>query len=355
MPPDLAILPRFHCLGPSSRYRLFQFLPELAAAGLQVVTQPLFGAAYLRNRYQGGGWPVGLMLRAYLERMSFLRRLPPGTPLLIEKDLFPWLPASFELPWLRRHPFRLDLDDAVHVWYRRRPFLAGKFAALARRASCIQAGNRWLAREFARYGAPVELIPTVIDPIPCQANRNSAPGPGPLRVGWIGSPLSQEHLEPFWPVLERTDLPPLELRIMGGNPRLARGLPTRHRIVWLPWSTPAEREFLAGLDVGIMPLRPGPFSDGKCGFKLLQYLAAGVPPIATPTLANREILGEGRYGALAADPADWAAALRRLATDHDHWRALAAAGPERVGTAYSRQVWAPRVVATLRDFVARRG
>jgi glycosyltransferase involved in cell wall biosynthesis len=109
---------------------------------------------------------------------------------------------------------------------------------------------------------------------------------------------------------------------------------------------------VAGLDVGLMPLTPTRFSRGKCGFKLLQYMAAGVPAIATPTEANRHILADGRCGILAETPAEWAAALHGLAGDAGWYRALAAAGAARVRREYSLQVWAPRVVDLLTAFVA---
>lgn len=346
MKPDLVVLPRFHCLAGSSRYRCFQFLPAFREAGLQVLTQPLFSGEYLRFRYAGRGWPAAMMIRDYLERWRFLRSLPPGVPLLIEKELFPWVPAAVELALLRSHPFILDFDDAVHVWYNRMPFLQGKFAALVRRAGGIQAGNSHLAAQCRLRNARTRIFPTVLDPEEYRPRGTRPPGQR-LVVGWIGSPLSQLHLESLLPTLEGIRGVDLELRCMGATGRLPTRLPQVH----LPWSSKGEKEFCAGLDVGIMPLSDELFSQGKCGFKLLQYMAAGVPTIASHSRANNELLGFGRFGLLASAPDEWAAALRLLAGNPGEWLRLAEMGSQRIRDRYALRGWAPRHVAVAKEFI----
>ncbi|NLI76719.1 MAG: glycosyltransferase family 4 protein [Candidatus Riflebacteria bacterium] len=348
--PDLVLLPRFSRLGASSRYRFFQFLGDLQAAGWRVVVRPLFSDAYLRHRYAGGGWPAGAMARCYLDRWRYLRRLPPGTPLLIEKELFPWVPPGVEGMLLRGHPYVLDFDDDVHAWYGRLPMLGTKFSAMAGQAAGLQAGNAVLADRCRRFNPRTRLFPTVLEPDE-YAPRGEEPPGRVLRLGWIGSPLSRLHLEALLPVLDTLPEGRFELHAMGTGPLAGGRLPlTTH-----PWSPAAEKRFLRTIDAGLMPLAPGPFSEGKCGFKLLQYLAAGVPAVAADSRANRDILDDGRAGLLVATATDWAPALTRLHQDPALWRRLAAAGHRRVRREFAARDWAPRLVDWLREALALPG
>jgi glycosyltransferase involved in cell wall biosynthesis len=83
----------------------------------------------------------------------------------------------------------------------------------------------------------------------------------------------------------------------------------------VPWTEAGEADALRRMDAGLMPLRDDPFSRGKCGFKLLQYAATGIPAVASPVGANTAIVEHGRTGFLAATEGEWEEALRRLAGD----------------------------------------
>ncbi len=342
--PDLVVLPRFSRLGASSRYRFFQFVGDLQAAGWRIEVRPLFSDAYLRHRYAGGGWPAAAMARQYLDRWRYLRHLSPGTPLLIEKELFPWVPAGVEGLLLRGHPYVLDFDDDVHAWYGRLPLLGTKFAAMARGAAGLQAGNAVLADRCRRCNPRTRLFPTVLEPDEYAPRGDEPPG-RVWRLGWIGSPLSRLHLEALLPVLDNLPAGRFELHAMGSGPLAGGRLPLTTHL----WSPAAEKRFLAAIDAGLMPLAPGPFSEGKCGFKLLQYMAAGVPAVASDSRANRDILDDGRAGLLAATPADWVGALTRLHQDPALWRQLAAAGRQRVRREFAARDWAPRLVSWLSE------
>ncbi|MBF0502401.1 MAG: glycosyltransferase [Candidatus Riflebacteria bacterium] len=360
--PYIAFFPRFSRMGASSRYRCFQFLPWLRDSGISFSVFPLFGDGYLQRRYRGEGWPVALMFRAYITRIRALKQLPRNIPLWIEKELFPWLPYAFEEIFLRERRYIMDMDDCVFDVYRRYPILRDKFAKLAHRAFEIHVGNRELADDAGRYSSgQVHIFPTVLSTgeyqqkqivsgadhlLPVTERQECGmqgvlKGTKPLILGWIGSPLSQCHLEQFFPVLERLTKAagiPVELHCMGTGSQFPGALPQKH----FAWSSEAEKKFCSQVDVGIMPLGVHDLSRGKCGFKLLQFMAAGVPVVASDSRANRDILEDGSRGFLAKSPEDWQNALRTLCLSSDARRIFGNAGKERVLHAYSLNSWAPR-------------
>src|SRR5439155_8603473 len=123
------------------------------------------------------------------------------------------------------------------------------------------------------------------------------------------------------------------------------GVPTEIR----PWSEEHEARDLHEFDVGLMPLTDIPWSRGKCGFKLIQYMAVGLPVVASPIGVNREIVEPGINGFLAAGMPDWEEALERLAADPALAARLGAAGRAKVERQYCVQVLAPRFVEGVRE------
>ena len=125
--------------------------------------------------------------------------------------------------------------------------------------------------------------------------------------------------------------------LIGAAPGSLPGLPVEH-VVWSPETEAAE---LARCDVGLMPLPDLPWERGKCGYKLIQYMASALPVVASPVGANREIVVPGETGFLAETDADWIASLSRLAQDPELRRRMGAAGRRRVTEHYSLEVAAP--------------
>jgi glycosyltransferase involved in cell wall biosynthesis len=129
---------------------------------------------------------------------------------------------------------------------------------------------------------------------------------------------------------------------MGADSQLEFGVPMEPHA----WSEASEAQWLASVDIGIMPLPDEPFERGKCGYKLIQYMAAGKPVIASPVGFNRELVTPD-VGLLARDAADWLAALRQLGTDVARRQQMGQAGRALVERSYSLQAVAPHVVDLL--------
>lgn len=351
-------LTKYSPLGASSRYRTFQHLPGLRSEGIECEVEALFDDDYLEARFGEGEhsrlWPA---LQALLRRLTSLARARHFDLVVLEKELFPYLPGPLERLLLLLAPaYTLDFDDALfHIYddHRRglvRRLLGHKFEPLLRGASLVTVGNDYLAEHCGALCSRVEHLPTVLD-----LGRYPSPAPGKkdssgFTVGWIGTPVSAANLEvvsgPLRSFFESR--PGGRLLLIGaGHGVELPGVP----VEVVPWSEESELELLTSIDVGIMPLQDRPLERGKSGLKLLQYMAVGRPVIASPVGVNEHIVTP-EVGYLAGSGSAWVAALEEL-FESPHLRArLGAAGRVRVEEHYSLETWTRRYAHFLQEAAA---
>jgi len=353
----IVCLTRHDELGASSRIRFLQYFQRLSefAPEISISFQGLLDADYLRRKYSGRP-TLGATLRCYIKRMASGALWAQPDVWWIEKELWPWAPAWLELILLSRRPYVLDLDDAIfhnydmHRFGLMRMLYARKIDQLMSGARLVTAGNEYLARRAQRAGAGwVEVLPTVID-----LDRYAKPkGFRPYRatveptvIGWIGSPATLHYLlQLAEPLQQLAGEVRIKLLVIGGGDLKMPGVVVQS----VPWSSDTEAESIAQCDIGVMPLRDSPWEQGKCGYKLLQYMACGLPVVASPVGVNTQIVREGGNGFLAASAAEWHSALGRLARDPCLRASLGAAGRAKVEREYSVQANAPRVARWLRE------
>jgi len=345
-------LTRYDRLGASSRLRMFAHIPALRAAGFRVTEAPLLNDAYLRALYGGRRPSLPGIARAYLDRVSTLLASRRHDVLWLEKEALPWLPLGVEtLVGMGRIPYVMDIDDA---WFERyaghrlpivRRSLGDKLAMLARGARIVTAGNPYLADWSRRSGArDVREVPTVVDldryPPPRWSTRGSD---GPTVVGWIGTPTTARYLDLLAGVFARLGAR-ARLRVVGA---VSADFATPAEI--LPWTEEREVEDLASFDIGVMPLFDTPWERGKCGYKLIQYMAAGKPVVASPVGVNTVLVQDGVNGFLADGEDEWTEAIGRLAADPELRARMGAEGRRMVAENYCLTTAAPRLIAALRD------
>jgi len=217
-------------------------------------------------------------------------------------------------------------------------------------ATLVIAGNGYLAeRARAAGAAAVEILPTVIDLERYPVRRQRSPGP--LIIGWIGSPSTQRYLHEISGPLA-TFCAESHARVVAIGPRADFSIPGVPLEV-VPWSEGGEVRAIQQFDIGLMPLPDSPFERGKCGFKLIQYMGCGLPMIASPVGVNREIVEDGVTGALGLDQDQWLSALRTLGGSDQLRARMGDAGRARVEARYSLQVTAPRLIELLRRVCRR--
>ena len=348
---NVLLLTRYDSLGASSRLRAYQYVSGLRSRGIDVRAAPLLSNDYLERLYSARRPRLGGIFKAYARRVARLRTERDYDLLWLEYEMLPWIPY-----WLERllvgvkPPFVVELDDAVFHRYDRhsnpivRLLLSRKIDRVMRGAALVIAGNEYVAARARRAGARrVEIVPTVVD-LDRYRPAPSAP-PAPFTVGWIGTPATAPALQSIRPALEELQrMLPLRVVLIGSGPvDLGSVQPSI-----VPWSEDTEAAQIAQLHVGLMPLPDTDWNRGKSGYKLIQYMASGLPVVASPVGVNTQLVEPEVNGLLATAPDEWKRALARLAADPELRARLGRAGRRRVEERYSLQVMAPRVESLLR-------
>jgi glycosyltransferase involved in cell wall biosynthesis len=278
-----------------------------------------------------------------------LRRLAASRPrrLLLHREASPLSRGRLESALTRSAAVAVyDFDDALYSdtgdgpCYRRLAPKADKVAGVMRTVDRVVAGNDTLANWAADRHRDVVVVPSCVDQDAYRAKSDHSIGARP-RIGWIGSWSTEQHLLAIAPAL-RTLGDRLGARlVVVGAPDGDLGV-LQDMVERIPWSPAAQHEALATFDVGVMPLPDTPYTRGKCGYKLLQYLAAGVPAVGSPVGVNSEILA--RAGAPAPGTTDeWAETLTALIeAPPEHRAALGARGRQVVVDEYSYDAWHDR-------------
>lgn len=353
-PLRILALSRYDRQGASSRLRLFQYRPTLEAAGHSITFAPFFDDRYLTAKYAGARVSPAAILTAYARRLGLMQRAVETADVLwVQKEALPGLPARVEAALTRTVPVVYDLDDAWHLRGAGGPvsaLMARKVPAALAHARIAGVGNATLA-DFARDAGcrDVRIVPTAVD-LTHYAVDPPPPGrPGidrPLALGWIGSPSTVHDLARIAEPLRRVARAyPLTLTVCGAAQPDLHGVTVRS----VPWSEAAERAVLGAIDVGVMPLADTGWNRGKCGFKLIQYMAAGRLAIGSPVGVNAEVLDHGRAGLLCTTEPEWEEALTRAVVDPVGAAALARAGRAQIERHYSTEVVGPRIVAMLEE------
>ncbi|CAG1001440.1 Spore coat protein SA [Burkholderiales bacterium] len=354
----LLILNRYGRKGASSRLRSLQYLPWFAQAGIDYETHPLFSDELLTRRYELGRYPRPSVLAAYSARVRQLMRRHEFDLLWIEKEALPWMPASVERALLRGVPYVLDYDDAIFHQYdqHRSPWvrtaLGRRIDALMRGARLVVCGNGYLADRARRAGAAqVVVVPTVIDLERYAVAERRTDDDGRPRIVWIGSPSTATYLAGLQaPLADLSRHHDFELRVIG-VPDFT--LPSV-RVHATDWTEATEVDSLRACDIGIMPLADGPWERGKCGYKLVQYMACGLPVVGSPVGVNSDIIRAGENGFLARSDVDWTGALSALIESAELRRQFGAVGRRRVEEEYCVQRAAPKLISLLRQVTATR-
>ena len=339
----------------STRQRLLQFLPALSEAGIEVDYRPLLDDAYIRSLAGKGKASPGAILGSYGRRLASLLTRPDADLVWVYAEMFPWLPSGFErLVHRWQLPVVYDFDDAFFVPYDEhrsgpvRRLLGGKLRPLIEGAAACTCGNEFLRVYAARWCKRSMVVPTVVDTgryLPA-----ARPG-GPPVIGWIGSPTTWGNVRPLLPAL--ADLcrsTGARFRAVGAGK--AADADRFDGLDLIEWSEATEIAEVQRFTIGIMPLIDAPFQRGKSGYKLVQYMACGLPTVASPVGVNRQIVVHGETGFLAEPANKWLDALRRLILDPELRARLGTAGRARAVASYSLANEAPRLVQLFRSLAA---
>ena len=314
------------------RYRLAAFRPALARAGHALELQAL--------------------PRRWWSRLRLFHALR-GRDVILQRALLP----RWQLAVLRRSARTLlfDFDDAVCL----RDSYAAKglhhsgrsrrFAATVRSSDAVVAGNEFLCDQAARWteAGRVHLVPTCVDPARYPRAVHARIGPG-VRLVWVGSSSTLKGLERAASLLEELGkrIPGLQLKVVCDRELALREL----AVLFRPWDEATEADEIADSDVGISWVPDDDWSRGKCGLKVLQYMAAGLPVVANPVGVHAGMVTPGETGFLAETSSQWVDAITRLARDPALRQAMGRAGRRRMEATYSVAAGAAHWLELLRRF-----
>lgn len=321
------------------RYRLAAFRPALEPAGYDLRLEPL--------------------PRSLWGRLRLYRSLRTADAVVLQRRLL----SGPELSLLRRRARRLifDFDDAL--WLRDSYSPKGfesrnrshRFRAAVGAADAVFAGNPTLAAEARRHSSAdrVTVIPTCVDPAAYPVADHGTHSA--VRLVWVGSSSTLQGLERFRDTLDAIGrgAPGIRLKLICDRFLTFDHLPVDP----VRWSAATEAAEIAASDVGIGWVPDDPWSRGKCGLKVLQYQAAGLPVVANPVGVQADFVRDGATGFLAETREQWVEAVRRLAADAGLRRRLGEAGrkqvEERYGVAVGGRLWVEQLDRLTRPTAVR--
>lgn len=339
--------------GPSQRFRVEQFLPLLEKKEYQYKMVPFWSGKSFRLLYSGGSIlqkAAGLISGYFRRFYTVLVTARKYDYVFVQREAAPLGPPVFE--WivvkLLRKKLIYDFDDAIwlHNTSSQNGLVSGlkatwKVGKICSWVHIAVGGNDYLCEYARSQGArKVVKIPTVVD-----TERRYLPqkehGIGKVVIGWTGSHSTLKYIDEVVPALEKLQ-EKYDFRFLV----IADKKPELKLRDWqyLPWNEQTEIEDLLKMDIGIMPLSADLWSEGKCGFKLIQYLSLGIPAVASPVGVNKIIVTDGINGYHATTSEVWESSLEMLLQDAALRTQMGVAGRELIVAQYS-------IAAVKRDFL----
>jgi len=346
----------------ATRFRLQQFVAPLAARGITLSIKPFLNSQQFAELYSQKSWPrtaLGL-LRSALRRLTDLEAARQADVIFVQREAMMFGPPLIEWWSARalRRPMVLDLDDATYVSYTS-PTYGGlgralkwfrKTDDLINWAQVVTCGNRGIAEYVSAQGATARIIPTVVDtdifkPVSAAVIRD------PPVLGWIGTHSTFPYLESIFPVL--SDLAQshrFRLKVVGAGQQKV-SIPGVE-VANSNWQMDREVADFQSIDIGLYPIDASLYAGwaaGKSGFKAVQYMAVGVPYVATPVGGSAEIGEEGTTHLFATSNDEWHDALDKLLADTDRRQAMGNAGRLHVLEHYGVEAQADKLAEALQE------
>ncbi|MBS1773713.1 MAG: glycosyltransferase [Bacteroidetes bacterium] len=341
----LFIVPYPPRLAPSQRFRVELFEPYMQESGIQYTIAPFMDEKTWGILYKNGSAiqkALGIV-KGFIKRFkTVLFDVPKYDYVFVHREASPLGPPIFEwmIAKLWRKKMIFDYDDAI--WLpNNSTTVANKFAAFFKAVWKIKyickwsykvvGGNQFLC-DFGRlHNNNVVFIPTCVD-MDRMHNTVKEHSEHKITVGWTGSHTTMFYLDMIEKPLRelQQELDFTFLVISNKSPELQL-----KDWQFIPWREATEIEDLLKMDIGIMPMIANQWSEGKCGFKLIQYLSLAIPAVASPVGVNKVILEEGINGYLCDTPADWKESLKKLITDINLRKQMGAAGYKKMQAQYS--------------------
>lgn len=329
----------------SARFRLYGLVEPLARRGIHMVVRPLLDGATFATMYQRAAWPrtTAGLAKGLVGRIGDIARAHRADVVVVQRDAALLGPPVIE--WLctaaQRTPLVLDIDDATYIRHAHGTYGAvarlvrwpSKPTTLLRWASVATCGNPTVAAHARALGTAAVVVPTVV-PVDEFCPGGPDDGRRPCVVGWIGTHTTFPYLEALFPALQRLAVRhSFTLKIVGSG-RAGVAVPGVD-VRAVDWSLERETEDFRSIDIGLYPLSDDAWAQGKSGLKAIEYMAVGIPFVASPVGAATEVGIEGTTHLCARGTDGWVAALGTLIENEPLRRKMGAAGRAHVLSTYT--------------------
>tara|TARA_B110000483_G_scaffold209488_1_gene255848 strand:+ start:2582 stop:3649 length:1068 start_codon:yes stop_codon:yes gene_type:complete len=351
---SILMLTMYGDLAASSRQRMHQYVPAFEEDKFTVDIQPLFPNNYLEDLFAKKKPFFLKVLFWYVKRLYIISRASKYDCIIIQYELFPLMPSIFErYILLFNTDLILDYDDAIFHKYDlwgnglTKFFLSKKLQPLLSSAKAVICGNQYIYDWANMHCQNCILIPTVVD-INRYGPKINTPQKSNLIIGWIGSPATWVYMEPLLPTLKNlAHQYDFQILIIGSGSAESADAEVEFR----DWHEESEVADIHSMDIGIMPLFDDPWAKGKCGYKLIQYMACGIPVIASPIGVNTQIIDNYENGLFASSTGEWRVALEKIIKDTDLRSAMGDKGLLKVHESYSLQKFSPKFIGLIQSII----
>jgi len=340
-------------VAPSQRFRVELFEPVLQSQGVPYEIVHFLDEATWKILFKSGNkfGKIAGIAKGYLRRVAHVWKAIRYDYVFIHREAAPLGPPVFE--WILAKVFRkkiiYDFDDAIWIpnisqankmagWMK--AFWKVKY--LCKWAHTVTPGNAFL-QQYAeqQHARRTVLLPTCVDVVR-KHNKVKTHGTHKPVVGWTGSHSTLFYLNEIIPVLkELQETIDFTFLVIADRP------PALDLRDWefVPWNATTEGEDLLKMDIGIMPLKQDAWSEGKCGFKLIQYLSCGIPALADPIGVNKVIIEDGKNGFVCNNKEEWKEKLTLLINHPELRMQLGANGRKKIEQEYSIQSQSEKFLA----------
>lgn len=327
---------------PSQRFRFEQYFSQLEQEGFHIEVYPFLSDKTWKTLYGKGktvqkAWG---MVSSFFRRFALLFKLRKANHLFIHREVAQLGPPLFEwiIAKVLRRKYIYDFDDAIWLpnysasnakFHRLKAYWKVKYCI--KWADKVTAGNQYLADYALQYNPNVQVIPTTIDTVNHHnlASDHSSPK---IVIGWTGTHSTMHYLNDLIPVLQELEQEYAFTFLVISNEQPDYALKS---LQYVPWNKETEIADLARINIGVMPLKQDIWSEGKCGFKGLQYMALEIPTVMSPVGVNTTIVSDGINGFLPDSPEAWKETLELLLENPELRQQIGREGKKRIEGAYS--------------------
>ena len=345
---------------PSQRLKYEQYYRFFEEAGYEITTSCFVDEEFWKIIYKPGNYfeKIKFTARGYLRRLRGLGNISKYDIVYVHLWVTPLGNSFFE--WMVCRSARkivYDIDDLIFLGHsslanKASQFLKGKTKPIfmMKNADHVITCTPHLDSFVKYYNERTTDISSTINTDEYKAKTDYAVK-GKITLGWSGSHSTSKFLYLLKDILvdvkKEIDF---KLLVIGDPEFKIEGLD----IEALPWKAETEVNDLSKIDIGLYPLPDEPWVHGKSGLKALQYMALGIPTIATAIGANFRVINNGVNGVLVNNEDEWKLYIKQLISNEEARKKLGTEARKTVENSFSLHANKGKYLNVLNNLTQKR-